>query len=193
MSLAGKRLGLTIHQHCASASLQIIQNYGIPHHIPLCGSTTYANIAENIGKDVQASLVERVVRHAMTYGLFCENDKGDVEHNATSALLVNDPNLEVSLTRHTFRSSHTNHPINVGMAFPLHQRCLPCWSANSQGLGAVRIELRGQRIGILCLDRQQDFPVPTLSRTGWERIIRHVCKSHEGHLSRRSSRCSPCG
>lgn len=91
---------LTRHQHCASASLQVIQHYGIPHQIPSDGTTTYAKIAENIGKGVQPSLVERVVRHSITFGLFQENVEGEVGHNATSALLVNDPYLEVSCRTH---------------------------------------------------------------------------------------------
>ncbi|USW46732.1 Putative O-methyltransferase domain, S-adenosyl-L-methionine-dependent methyltransferase [Septoria linicola] len=84
-------------QHCASASLQVVQYYRIPHHVPVQGVTTYAKIAEKIGNGMQASLVERVVRHAISYGLFQENVKGEVSHNAASALLVTDPNLEAWL------------------------------------------------------------------------------------------------
>ncbi|PIA90440.1 6-hydroxytryprostatin B O-methyltransferase [Cercospora beticola] len=84
-------------QHCASASLQVIQHYEIAHHIPLQGTTTYAKVAESVGKGIESSLVQRVVQHAITYGLFQENAAGEVGHNNTSALLVKDPDLEAWL------------------------------------------------------------------------------------------------
>lgn len=83
-----------LQQHCATASLQVIQYYRVQEHIPLNGSTTYAKIAESVGKGVPASLIERVVQHAISFGLFQEDASGNVAHTAASSLLVTDPDLE---------------------------------------------------------------------------------------------------
>lgn len=52
--------------------------------------------------------------------------------------------------------------LSVGMALPLHECRLPCRGTHSESLGDVRRELRGQRVTILRLDRQEDIPVPTI-------------------------------
>lgn len=62
--------------------------------VPLDGSTTYTEIAKAIGKGVPSSLIERVVQHAISFGLFQEDQQGNVSHNAVSSLLVTDPDLE---------------------------------------------------------------------------------------------------
>jgi 6-hydroxytryprostatin B O-methyltransferase len=87
-------LPLTPAQHCATASLQVIQHYRIQDFVPLSGFTTYKEIATSIGKNITEAIVERVVQHAISFGLFEEDSGGNVCHNATSALLVTDPDLE---------------------------------------------------------------------------------------------------
>lgn len=87
-------LSLILVQHCATASLQVIQHYRIQDFVPLNGSTTYKKIAASIGRNVTEAIVERVLQHAISFGLFEENSDGNVCHNATSALLVTDPDLE---------------------------------------------------------------------------------------------------
>lgn len=85
---------MTHLQHCASASLQIILKYKLAHHVPLTGATTYTKIAEAAGAPVTQALAERVIQHAMSFGLFAQAPCGHITHNATSALLVTDPDLE---------------------------------------------------------------------------------------------------
>ena len=84
-------------KHCASASLQVILRYGIHHSIPLTGATTYAQITEAVGHGVSQAFVERIVQHAMSFGLFYNAPCGHIAHNATSALLVTDTDLEAWL------------------------------------------------------------------------------------------------
>ncbi|KAK1522184.1 O-methyltransferase [Colletotrichum costaricense] len=82
-------------EHCATASLQIALKYKLASHIPLAGSITYAAVSEAVGKpEVTPALVERILQHTSSYGLFEAQPGGTVAHNAMSALLVTDPDLE---------------------------------------------------------------------------------------------------
>ncbi|TDZ26703.1 O-methyltransferase aurJ [Colletotrichum orbiculare MAFF 240422] len=82
-------------EHCATASLQVILKYKLAGHVPLEGATTYEAIARAVGRpEVQPALVARILEHAASYGLFRVRPGGLVAHNATSALLVTDPDLE---------------------------------------------------------------------------------------------------
>lgn len=81
--------------HCASATLQVALKHKFASHIPLEGTTTYDAIAEAVGKpEVTPALVERILQHASSFGLFEALPGGRVGHNSTSALLVTDPDLE---------------------------------------------------------------------------------------------------
>ena len=80
--------------HCASASMQLVFKHKFASHIPLHGTTTYAKIAEAVGNNVTPALVERTIQHTASFGLFEALPGGYVAHNATSALLVTDPDLE---------------------------------------------------------------------------------------------------
>jgi hypothetical protein len=81
-------------EHCASASMQVIFRYKIAGHIPLQGETTFAAIAEAVGKGVTPMVVERTLQHTSSFGLFKTLSGGRVAHNAVSSLLVTDPDLE---------------------------------------------------------------------------------------------------
>ncbi|KAI9706230.1 MAG: O-methyltransferase ctb2 [Bogoriella megaspora] len=81
-------------QHCASASLRVILRYGLHHHVPLTGATTYTQIADAAGNGVTPALCERILQHAMSFGLFVQAPCGHVAHNNVSSLLVTDPDLE---------------------------------------------------------------------------------------------------
>jgi len=61
--------------------------------VPLEGSISYAKIAEALSGKVTQALVERVLQHAMSFGLFRETSAREVAHNETSGLLVTDPDL----------------------------------------------------------------------------------------------------
>lgn len=81
--------------HCASATLQVALKHKLASHIPLEGTTTYDAIAAAIGKpEVTTALVERILQHASSFGLFEALPAGRVGHNSMSALLVTDPDLE---------------------------------------------------------------------------------------------------
>ncbi|TKX25778.1 O-methyltransferase-like protein 8 [Elsinoe australis] len=80
--------------HCAPATLQAINSFKLAHYVPLAGAITYDKIAEQVGKNVTATWVERILKHAMSFGLFAPAEGNAVSHNATSSLLVTDPDLE---------------------------------------------------------------------------------------------------
>lgn len=81
--------------HCASATLQVALKHKFASHIPLEGTTTYDAIAAAVSKlEVTPALVERILQHASSFGLFKALPGGYVGHNSASALLVTDPDLE---------------------------------------------------------------------------------------------------
>lgn len=81
--------------HCASATLQVALKHKFANHIPLGSTTTYDAIAAAVGKpEVTTALVERILQHASSFGLFEALPGGHVGHNSTSTLLVTDPDLE---------------------------------------------------------------------------------------------------
>lgn len=89
------RLVTLSFDHCTSATLQVALKHKFASHIPLEGTTTYEAIAAAVGKsDVTPALVERILQHASSFGLFRALPGGHVGHNSTSALLVTDPDLE---------------------------------------------------------------------------------------------------
>lgn len=82
-------------EHCASASVQIALKYKFATHVPLEGVTTYKAIAAAVAQpEVTSALVARIVEHTASFGLFDARPGGFVAHNAMSALLVTDPDLE---------------------------------------------------------------------------------------------------
>ncbi|KAF2172650.1 hypothetical protein M409DRAFT_16612 [Zasmidium cellare ATCC 36951] len=81
-------------EHCASASMQVVFKYKFANHVPLHGATTYTKIAEAVGRGVTPMVVERTLQHTASFGLFETLPGGYVTHNATSSLLVTDPDLE---------------------------------------------------------------------------------------------------
>lgn len=81
-------------EHCASASMQVVFRYKFASHVPLEGETTFAAIAEAVGRNVTAAVVERTLQHTASFGLFQTLPGGRVAHNAVSAMLVTDPDLE---------------------------------------------------------------------------------------------------
>ncbi|KAK3713688.1 O-methyltransferase ctb2 [Vermiconidia calcicola] len=99
-------------EHCAQASLQLVLKYKFANHIPLDGFTTYGKISQAVGQGVTPSLVERTVQHAASFCLFETKPGGYVRHNAVSALLVQDPDLEAWM----YLSSTIAYP--AGAAIP---------------------------------------------------------------------------
>ncbi|KAK2005549.1 O-methyltransferase [Colletotrichum eremochloae] len=82
-------------EHCATASLQVILKYKLANHVPLEGTTTYAAIAQAVGRpEVHPALVSRIIDHSTSYDIFDVRPGGLVAHSPASALLVTDPDLE---------------------------------------------------------------------------------------------------
>lgn len=86
-------------QHCATATLQLILRFRIHHAVPLQGATTYAQVAETLAvpEKVPPTLVERLLQHAISFGVFAPATDNQIAHNAASSLLVTDPDLEAWL------------------------------------------------------------------------------------------------
>lgn len=73
-------------------SLQAIYRFHLATSFPTDGNeTTFAKLASASG--LGESEVRRILRHAMTYRIFCEPKKGVVAHTAASKLLAVDPSM----------------------------------------------------------------------------------------------------
>lgn len=68
--------------------------YRLAHQVPLTGSISYKAMATVLGNSLPASLLERVLKHAISFGLFSQPAPGLVAHNSASAELVKDSDLE---------------------------------------------------------------------------------------------------
>ncbi len=91
-------------------SLGAIYDYQLARHVPLDGSTSFADIAEASG--LSANLVERLLRHAMANRIFTEDLLGQVEHTANSRQLATDPDLNDAIgvqLRETWRVAGKAH------------------------------------------------------------------------------------
>lgn len=66
-------------------ALRCIVSLNIAEHVPLQGSTSFAELAAQV--EVDESRLRRVLRYAMTNYWFCEPELGQVAHSAMSKLL----------------------------------------------------------------------------------------------------------
>ena len=71
-------------------SLQAICSFGLVDAFP-SGRDQAAFQDITIGSGVPESHVRRILRHAMTHGIFWEPQKGIVAHTSASIQLVDDP------------------------------------------------------------------------------------------------------
>lgn len=71
------------------ACLQWIIHYNIPSHVPLESDISYSELAKSAGVDEQ--VLKRVIRFAITFGVFAEPSSGIVAHTALSAVFVKEP------------------------------------------------------------------------------------------------------
>ncbi|KAF4635107.1 hypothetical protein G7Y89_g2997 [Cudoniella acicularis] len=69
-------------------SLQAVVEYKLASHVPLTGTTTYAELAQ--ASNIDESLCRRFVTHAMENGVFLE-ESGTIRHSALSRILGTDP------------------------------------------------------------------------------------------------------
>ncbi|OLN84422.1 6-hydroxytryprostatin B O-methyltransferase 3 [Colletotrichum chlorophyti] len=82
------------HEHLSASSMQLVMKYKLAHIIPLDQPMTSTEIAKKVAKpEVTPALVERILLHTSSFGLFEAQPGGVVSHNAMSAQLVTDPDL----------------------------------------------------------------------------------------------------
>lgn len=68
--------------------------YRLHHQVPLSGSISYKAMATALNETLTASLLERILKHAISFGLFAQPSPGLIAHNSASAELVKDSDLE---------------------------------------------------------------------------------------------------
>jgi hypothetical protein len=71
--------------------LHAIVRFNIAKALPLNETATFSDIAHSCDLDVGDTT--RILRHAMTYRIFCEQSLGVVGHTASSRVLAQDPTL----------------------------------------------------------------------------------------------------
>jgi hypothetical protein len=71
--------------------MHAIVRFEIAKALPLSETATFVELARSCGLD--ASDTTRILRHAMTYRIFCEPSPGIVGHTASSRVLAQDPTL----------------------------------------------------------------------------------------------------
>jgi hypothetical protein len=70
-------------------SLKTVIHWDIAKQVPLNGKISYSELSAKCG--LEASALRRLLRHAMTNGMFYEPTKDHVGHNSMSRILVEDP------------------------------------------------------------------------------------------------------
>lgn len=68
------------------ATLQAISRLNIASLVPLNGCVSYEEIARAAG--MNASVIQRLLRHGMTRHIFCEPEPGMVGHTTASRFLL---------------------------------------------------------------------------------------------------------
>jgi hypothetical protein len=66
-----------------------VSHWDIAKLVPLDGEISYVDLSKNSGLELTA--LRRLLRHAMTNGMFTEKTKDHVAHNSMSRILVEDP------------------------------------------------------------------------------------------------------
>ncbi|KAL9105869.1 MAG: hypothetical protein Q9227_009032 [Pyrenula ochraceoflavens] len=125
-------------EHCASASLQIIMRYRLHHHVPLVGFVSYEKVAKDTDNALPASLVERILKHAISFGLFTQPAPGLVAHNSASSELVRDSDLEAWV----FLCSNVAYP--AGAVIP---KAIDQYGASSEANEAAYGVSIGRKVG----------------------------------------------
>ena len=69
-------------------SLKAVSHWQIAKHVPLEGEISYSDLSSKSGLELAA--LRRLVRHAMTNGIFHELTNDYVSHNSMSRILVED-------------------------------------------------------------------------------------------------------
>ena len=70
-------------------SLKAVSHWDVAKHVPLEGSISYADLSSKCG--LEPAALRRLMRHAMTNGLFHEPTRDHIAHNSMSKILVEDP------------------------------------------------------------------------------------------------------
>ncbi|KAL2071765.1 hypothetical protein VTL71DRAFT_13000 [Oculimacula yallundae] len=70
-------------------SLKAVSHWSIAKHVPLEESISYTDLSTNCG--LEPTALRRLIRHAISNGIFYEPIRGSVAHNSMSRILVDDP------------------------------------------------------------------------------------------------------
>jgi hypothetical protein len=69
-------------------SLKAVSHWEIARHVPLEGEISYTDLSAKCG--LESAALRRLMRHAMTNGIFHEPTKDHIAHNSMSRILVED-------------------------------------------------------------------------------------------------------
>jgi hypothetical protein len=69
-------------------SLKAVSHWDIAKYVPLDGNISHTNLSKKTGLEMTA--LRRLLRHAMTNGMFYEPTKNHIAHNSMSRILVED-------------------------------------------------------------------------------------------------------
>ncbi|KAI0844633.1 putative O-methyltransferase [Daldinia vernicosa] len=112
-----------IFQFTDEMTLRAIYDFRLAQHVPLNGPATFEEIAQASGLD--STIVERILRHAMTNYIFSEalgQPSGRVVHTASSRLLATNPDALAAIGMLTKDLSPIAAHLNEAI---LHRRDLP--------------------------------------------------------------------
>ena len=70
-------------------SLKAVSHWNIAKLVPSEGEISYADLSTKCG--LESTALRRLLRHAMTNGMFHEPTKDHIAHNSMSRILVEDP------------------------------------------------------------------------------------------------------
>ncbi|KAF1813460.1 S-adenosyl-L-methionine-dependent methyltransferase [Eremomyces bilateralis CBS 781.70] len=97
-------INLTTGSTVLSASLRWIYQFRIAQSVPLDAPITFTALATAAGVD--ESQLKRVLRYAITHGIFTEPTVGSVAHTSESKLLGNDPFMQNYIGHYSEHSFH---------------------------------------------------------------------------------------
>jgi hypothetical protein len=69
-------------------SLKAVSHWDIAKHVPLDEAISYTELSSKSG--LESAALRRLMRHAITNGIFCEPTKENIAHNSMSRILIED-------------------------------------------------------------------------------------------------------
>ncbi|KAJ4361264.1 hypothetical protein N0V95_002033 [Ascochyta clinopodiicola] len=145
-------LGLAMGATTDAAVLGTIIRFGLPSLIPLGGSETSGNLAQQTS--LSEPILARILRYAVGLGIFQELTPGSFSHSAASARLAGDEHLQniVLLTTHNLArimvrlpdALHDKAPTAFNLAFPEHSNVFEYFAKDTQASARYHHYLLGR-------------------------------------------------